>query len=214
MIMKYYRSLPMPLYSLFTTICLLLSSSNLNAKATPNLSISVEGTNIELEWRTAKDEKAGNFELQRSLNGEEFLSLGSQQLIEQKDYGIIYTYTDLKVMELGLPKFFYRLKYTSLAGETSYSEIQEVATFSTEKKLSVIGHRKIGKQKYTIHFKGQGKVQMSVLSMLGQVKFKQTYPKMKGSKTIYLFTENWKPGSYVIDLKQGNHRSRYKFVLP
>lgn len=207
------RSLSSPLYCLLIFTYLISTAFTARAFPTPALTISVEGTNIELEWRIKHDEKVGSFELERSLNGEEFISLGSQQLIQNKKYGIIYTYTDMKAIKLGLPKFFYRLKHTALSGEVSFSEIREVSTSSHNKELSVIGHNKSGKQKYTIHFKGHGKVNMSVLSMLGEVKFKQNYSKMSGAKTIHIFTENWKPGSYIIDLKQGKKRSRYKFIL-
>lgn len=213
MFSKYYHSLPSPLYSLLLFTILLFTSFAAHAIAIPPLTVSVEGTEIELEWRIQYNEKVGSFELERSINGQEFVSLGTQQLIQRKKHGLIYTYTDMKALKLGLPKFFYRLKHTALSGEISYSEIREVATSSYNHALSVVGFKKAGKQKYTIHFKGQGKVNMSVLSMLGEIKFKQNYPHMDGAKTIHIFTENWKSGTYVIDLKQGQKRCRYKFVI-
>lgn len=207
------RSLPSPLYTLLLSTYLLATTATAHAIPIPNLSVSVEGTEIELEWRIPHDEKVGSFELERSINGEEFVSLGTQQLIQNKKHGLVYTYTDMKAIKLGLPKFFYRLKHTALSGEVSYSEVREVATSAYNNSLSVVGFKKAGKQRYTIHFKGQGKVSMSVLSMLGEIKFKQNYARMDGAKTIHIFTENWKTGTYVIDLKQGKKRARYKFVL-
>ncbi|MEM6803296.1 MAG: T9SS type A sorting domain-containing protein, partial [Bacteroidota bacterium] len=124
------------------------------------------------------------------------------------------SYTDSKVLGLGLPKFFYRLKYNAPDGKVYYGEVREVGSLAPKKEISLIGHQQIGKNKYNIHFNARGKVNMSVINMLGQVKFKQKYQNLEGPKTIYLFTENWESGAYVIDLKQGQKRTRYKFVLP
>lgn len=214
MIIQNFRSFFMPLCYLCLAMFVSHSSFAKTAPAVPDLSISINGNSIELEWRIPVDQQKGNFELERSLNGEEFISLGTQQLVEEKKYGIIYSFTDEKAMSLGLPKFFYRLKYNSPTGESAYSEVTEVSTLSSKKELSLIGYNQVDKQKYIVHFKGKGKVQMSVINMLGQVKFKQKYNNLKGSKTIYLFTKNWESGAYVIDLKQGQKRARYKFVLP
>lgn len=80
-----------------------------------------DGAYVHLNWTTANEINVSRFEVQRSLTGEGFNSVGA---VAASDHGHIYTYTDTAAEDRS---WFYRLKMIDMDGKYSFSRVISLA---------------------------------------------------------------------------------------
>ncbi|MEO6169251.1 MAG: T9SS type A sorting domain-containing protein, partial [Chitinophagales bacterium] len=88
--------------------------------------VSLTNGNSLLEWNTASEYNSHFFEIERSLDGVVFETIG---LVDAAGFSTLaknYFYTDHNVSELGSIKIFYRLRMVDLDNTFSYSAVRWV----------------------------------------------------------------------------------------
>ena len=78
---------------------------------------------VLLEWRSAMEENSYSFEIQRSLNGRDFTTIGQ---VKAAGMAAGYNYTDYAIDSLGVHKLFYRLRMVDIDQTASVSKIVPV----------------------------------------------------------------------------------------
>lgn len=98
-----------------------------NNKALPVTLLNFTGnhskTDVLLNWQTAQEINAGNYFIERSLDGVDFIGIGSVQATGNSAIKQSYSYIDANVAALNTTKLYYRLKITDKDGDFSYSKL-------------------------------------------------------------------------------------------
>ena len=91
----------------------------------------VKDRNTLLDWSTASEKNSDMFEVERSTNGKEFVSIGKTKAAGNSTNVQLYNFTDKNSAGLGFDKLYYRIKQTDKDGKVDYSKIRAVS-FLTE----------------------------------------------------------------------------------
>lgn len=98
-----------------------------NNKALPVTLLNFTGnrskTDVLLNWQTAQEINAGNYFVERSINGTDFTGIGSVRATGNSAIKQSYSYIDANMAALNTTKLYYRLKITDKDGDFSYSKI-------------------------------------------------------------------------------------------
>lgn len=81
----------------------------------------LQGNNSLLQWATVNEQQNSHFNVQRSLHGNDFVSIGKVGAAngsKQNDY----SYIDAGITSLGVDKMYYRLQQVDLDGKSTYSK--------------------------------------------------------------------------------------------
>lgn len=79
---------------------------------------------IQLNWKTAQEVNTSHFNIQRSVEGNTFKTVGTTKASGLSS--ATYTFTDLRAHDLGVNKVFYRLQISDKDGGITYSSIAVV----------------------------------------------------------------------------------------
>ncbi|MEM6630744.1 MAG: T9SS type A sorting domain-containing protein [Bacteroidota bacterium] len=85
------------------------------------------GKNASLTWSTASEENASHFDVQRSIDGIQFETLGSVAAMGNTQDISSYTFMDKAALDK-LSIYYYRLKQVDLDGKSTYSKIISLET--------------------------------------------------------------------------------------
>ncbi len=99
-----------------------------------------QGTDALLHWTTASEINASHFEVERSIDGRNWMHVGAQEAKGRGVGHVDYTFTDMDVYRFGavIRSFYYRLRMVDRDGAYEYSAMKNVT------------------------FKGKGNVQLEV----------------------------------------------------
>ncbi|MEL7531948.1 MAG: SdrD B-like domain-containing protein [Bacteroidota bacterium] len=84
------------------------------------------GQSVELNWTTASEENTYGFDIERSIDGLLFNSIGQVAAIGNSVDLQTYDWQDQSIANLDFPKLYYRLKMVDLDGSFTYSQIESV----------------------------------------------------------------------------------------
>lgn len=85
-----------------------------------NIQATTEKKTVKLSWRTASEDNASHYSIERSLNGERFQAVDNVPATGSRDSETGYTYTDQHPVT---GDNFYRLKMVDLDGTFGYSPV-------------------------------------------------------------------------------------------
>jgi hypothetical protein len=166
------------------------------------------GNNILLSWSTANEVNNKNFEIQRSLNGTDFITIGSVN----PNSAYKYNFTDINIAS-ATNTFYYRLKQNDKDGSFNYSSIAKVnrkagngfiATAINPAKDNIVLQLQSNRER---------KVQINVMNDIGQVMLKQTLSIMQGSSSITIDGSNGlSKGNYFVQLSFGDEKQTIKVM--
>ncbi|GAB2852407.1 T9SS type A sorting domain-containing protein [Hymenobacter ruber] len=91
---------------------------------------AVKNVDAALLWHTAQEKNNDHFEVERSLNGTDFVKIGEVKGQGSKTTATEYALTDAGIGPKAKGLVYYRLKQVDTDGETSYSPVRTV-TFTT-----------------------------------------------------------------------------------
>lgn len=92
----------------------------------------VIGDKVSLSWATATETNNAGFEIQRSINNNEFVTVGFVEGKGTTTERQFYSYID----NISGSKFYYRLKQVDFNGSFEYSDVVEVSTVAKKFSLS------------------------------------------------------------------------------
>ena len=168
--------------------------------------------NISLVWNTENEVNVKQFIVERSLNGMEFLPLGSVSATN-KDRAI-YTYNDRDAISIaGKEKLFYRLQMIDNDGKISYSNIVAVYPIKNSAGLSVYPNPVHGHQLNVRVVNPFQTMQIKIMDASGRV-YKMI--NKNGMNTRGQFTINVTDlanGVYVLKAEANNETYIKQFVI-
>jgi hypothetical protein len=184
-----------------------------NGTGLPVSWISVKGINAEnhaiISWSTASEEGNQFFDLQRSLDGKTFESIGN---VDSKgSLGGNYSFTDQNASILGTT-LYYRIKQVDFNGASSYSVVVAV-NFNQNGVVigSVYPNPVQDVLNVSISTSKSEIATLSILDVTGKLVQKETKSLGKGSSTLQISTSSLPQGIYFLNVISNGILSTEKF---
>ncbi|MEL6676190.1 MAG: PA14 domain-containing protein [Bacteroidota bacterium] len=172
-----------------------------------------EGTQVVLDWVTAKEQNNDRFEIERSANGTDFNSILEVASVGDTEKEQAYRAFDEEPLQ---GKSFYRLKQVDKDGTFSHSHIVEVyfgqdwaQTFpnplSEDRQLQVQFFQKRNKELRTT---------VEIFNMKGEVMHQQTLQVSPGQDLYQVNLQGLARGMYILRLRDKDQQLTQKLVIP
>ena len=167
-----------------------------------------------LQWTTSGEFNIENFEIQRSFNGTDFITVGEVQPRGRIGTTTQYEFTD-NLNNISANTFFYRLLIEEKDGKISYSKI---LLFRRETKdgnnISISPNPVTGMAAVTINYSSQTQAEFRVVDMNGKIVLRQKNTIVQGNNSINIAgMENLRPGFYLLQAITKDHKLTTAFVI-
>jgi hypothetical protein len=160
---------------------------------------TANGCSAVLTWKTAVEENVKHFEVQYSLNGKDFHTVGQ---VAAGAATKTYSYTNEQNGGTG----YYQLKTVDANGTYGYSPVVSVQTTCAETNVVVFPNP----VKDYVKIKGvQAGTSIYVVNTAGQTVLRTT---ASDSGVQLLNTQRLAPGAYIIVTEKNNQRQQFKIV--
>jgi len=184
------------------TTWLILSAAVLPINLT-TFTAQKNSNSIAVQWQTSSEVNAAYYNVERSYDGQTFASIASVNAKNASSNS--YTYNDLSGISLTNSYTYYRLKSVDVNGNFKYSSIVKVAN-GKETKVTVFPNPATN----FVTISGlNSKDEIRLLSIDGKVLSQQTNT---GAQSMVMSIEKYKPGTYIIQVKNDTEVSQQKFV--
>lgn len=167
--------------------------------------------NIALEWTTENEIAIEKFELQRSIDGIHFTTLGASPSKGQSTTTQKYQWIDETVNFNTL--YYYRIKIIESSHKSTFSSIEsaylvkEIAT-----TISLQPNPTSDKVTLFIQDASTAPMTISIYNQLGQQVFVATYPVSQSNNLISLDLSTYNKGIYVVEVVQNNEIHTSKII--
>ncbi|MCP4441701.1 MAG: T9SS type A sorting domain-containing protein [Aureispira sp.] len=171
---------------------------------------------VKLMWETAAEENLNYFEIQRSIDGLNFETLGQVQAVGSSRTQQIYDWLDT---EIGQAAYYYRLKIVEFGGGTRYSELMHIQTpcgaYQGQSGIVEL-YPNPTKGNLNIKFHNSQKTELPaavhVLDVLGKVVLQSNQKIATGTQLIQLDLKSIPAGTYTIEFRNEHWSTVKKFV--
>jgi hypothetical protein len=166
-------------------------------------------TNVNLQWTVSENEGTDKFEVERSIDGNNFLSaalvLGTERSGSEN-----YQYAE----NTNAGKIFYRLKMTDKSGQITYSKILVFQTTSlTDAKILIINNPVSDKLTMSFESANNQVVDIRILDMSGRIVQSNRINSYKGNNLLsFSLPSTLNKGIYLVSLFDGAKQMTTKFV--
>lgn len=167
----------------------------------------------QLNWQTAQEINTSHFEIERSIDGNNFMKVGSENASGNSTNNRDYIYNDkLPATIQSLSKIYYRLKSVDLDGRFTYSDI--VTILLNKKMEQLIVFPNPAKEKINIQttITKAGKGFVNILDGTGKIVLKKEINLNAGSNAFPLNISLLKAGTYFLKMQVGNEIFERGFV--
>ncbi len=173
---------------------------------------SVSGHDIVLNWKTASETNNYGFEVQKSNDGVNFLTLGFVKGSGNSSSGSAYSYTDRQMNG----KSYYRLKQIDFDGTFAYSKVIETENYSVTGYQLYQNYPNPFNPVTTISFNmaAAGEAEVSVYSSLGEkvgTLLKGTIS--AGKHSVEFSSVGLSSGVYIYEMKAAGYTLRNKMII-
>ncbi|HQV77807.1 MAG TPA: T9SS type A sorting domain-containing protein [Chitinophagales bacterium] len=179
--------------------------------------VSFIGYNVDnkinkLEWKTASENNTATFEIEKSVDGNSWNTIGTQKAAGNSSIEINYSYDDVNPI---IGNNYYRLRILDNDATFEFSNVINipVENISTEGIMSLYPNPTNDNVNIVINSNSNYSTDISIINLLGQEMLSIPINISKGTSTIHLNTNELASGTYMIYLL-GNNSTLYrqKFV--
>jgi hypothetical protein len=168
------------------------------------------GNEVKLSWKDAGERNVSYFTIQRSFNGNDFVSLGTIQA-KNGTGSNAYDYAD-NIEKTNAAKIYYRLKVFDKDQSYLYSKILPVALSIYTGTLKVFPNP--AKDQLFVLFKKQStsKAELQITDILGKVIYSNTINNAQQNNMAIADISSLSKGIYYVALISGNDIQRAQFI--
>ena len=157
--------------------------------------------NALLTWRTTNEQNMSRYNIQRSLNGKSFITIGSTTV--KNLFSNYYTYTDFNIDQYHTNKIYYRLQQVDNDGKQSVSKT-EIITISNKTNLIVSPNPFTNKLQLSVASDNETTAIVTITNMTGAVMVNNKVNLSSGTNTLNYKTASWPSGEYIVKLQPMN----------
>ncbi|HVB04299.1 MAG TPA: T9SS type A sorting domain-containing protein, partial [Chitinophagaceae bacterium] len=173
----------------------------------------LNGDNVNLNWNTLSELNNDHFDVQRSLDGQYFTTIGTVKGSGTTNIPQQYSYTD-NILKISAPVLYYRLNQVNFDGTSAFSKIVEVKVNSSNIRVTNIYPNPFMDQvQLQMQFNNSGTALINLYSPAGTQVYSTQQTVISGDNTFTLGNlANLPRGMYIIEVKLGNSVYRDKLL--
>ncbi|MGI8952291.1 MAG: T9SS type A sorting domain-containing protein [Chitinophagaceae bacterium] len=145
-----------------------------------------QGSNIQVDWTSLNEVNISHYEVEKSLNGTNFTTIGTEAAIKNGQPYVDYRFTDIHPAS---GNNFYRIKVVNADGTVAYTNIADVVMGEARPNIAVYPNP-VTIRNFTVQLTNlpAGKYTLQLYNNLGQLIISKTveHPGGSASQTIYL----------------------------
>ncbi len=170
-----------------------------------SLKATLENNKVKINWTTTKEVNNKGFDVERSLDGAHFTSIG---FVEAGKENVTnnYSLTDAQVSPNN--KYYYRLKQVDVNGKYAYSSIVSVVYLDTKKWFSIHPNPVTDKLIINKNIAGNQKAEIEIDDASGKTVYKSTL----NMNQLSIATSNWSKGVYMVKISTNEGVTTTKIV--
>jgi hypothetical protein len=188
--------------------------------STPVTFISFNGEqlnkNVDLHWYTAAEMNSRFFEVERSYDGTNFISINKLDAAGNSSNLRSYSYTDYGIVE-SASKVYYRIKEVDIDGTAAYTNI--IAMIFEGEILNISHSNPVTDQKLVLTIKylsslnEGGDLSIVLFDALGKKVLEEKHSINKGVNEIVMDIANLSKGFYILKAKEGVNTITSKLII-
>jgi hypothetical protein len=164
---------------------------------------------IQLNWSTASELNNSHFNIERSVDGKEFLSIGEVKGASTSHDVINYSFTDNQPSK---GTNYYQLRQTDFDGASTVSKI--VAVTMEGKKFEIVHVKPVDHTLVIeIYSPVNGSSEVMVMDLTGRIIAKETINLSEGINSASISTKNLSPGIHLVKVSGGQNSVSKKFIF-
>lgn len=167
------------------------------------------GSSVKLDWATKTEFNSNYFEIQKSIDGENFLTVESVLSKGSSSSGASYTFTDRSITE---GTVYYRLKQVDQNGEYEFSRTVSVTVEKSTNDFSVFPNPSEGTFINVASLNSGEEVSLSIFREDGSLQYQTAIVSTEGMMRIEPAAKLL-PGTYIVRLTSNGSVSQKRFVV-
>ncbi len=157
-------------------------------------------SSVDLVWETANERNLDHFEVQRSVDGGDFVNIGTALAkgagrYQMTDYDVPYN-----------TPVFYRLKMQDIDGQFDYSKVETVTLLSDIVDLQIVPNPVKGIGLLQFNAVNETNVKLHLTNTLGEVVISRDFTAQKGFNDLELNLSHLPKGIYILTVESGEQR--------
>jgi hypothetical protein len=176
-----------------------------------NFSGMANGKNIMLSWATAEEINFRQINLQRSMDGSDFKTIG---MIEGRGQHAPanYTYTDWNARSLYSGRLLYRLEMMNNDGSSEFSNVVLIPSDKTNGQLQVFPNPVAGRLYANKPLARSEKAFLEIISAQGSVMIQSQIELQPGNNAIETDVRSLSAGVYLLVIKTSGDIRSIRFI--
>lgn len=168
--------------------------------------------NVNVQWSTAQEDHVEHYEIERSLNGANFLLVG-KMVAANSNRTEHYSFTDITSGITGA--LYYRLKMVDKDGQFKYSAVKTITKEQNGEMVKVFPTilRKGEALQLQVITAGNSRIIYTLFDNAGRELSKGVISSTGASTTRLINTRNLSAGMYVIQISQATKKQSIQFVI-
>ena len=165
---------------------------------------------VSLNWTVASNETTDHFEVERSIDGNNF-STAALVFATEKTGDESYQYSELMSAE----KVFYRLRMTDKSQDVTYSKVLvfQAAAATANNDIRIMNNPVNDKLSFSFQSGKNQQVEIKVIDMMGRTMMKQNISAYQGTNVVSMpLNSAFQSGIYIVDMTTGTEHFSTKFV--
>ena len=165
-----------------------------------------------LQWEVEAEEDIHHYQIERSIDGQQWLIVGSEKPTSIQSPRKIYTHTSWEF--LNNLEVYYRLKIVDLDGAFQYAPVIRVSCIDTQPVFTIYPNPvDSGSFTLTLDNPGYSPVVIHITNVLGKTVFKKELTIAQGIHDWTIDTANWPKGWYTASLHTRDWLTSEKLVI-
>jgi hypothetical protein len=170
-----------------------------------NLTAALNGSDVQLNWKTQSEINSSYFVIERSTDGINFNAIGNKQAAGNSNIELSYDYLDLN---MNVPAYTYRLKLVDIDGHYTYSNIAIVRKTGGVKGVRVFPNPV--QSQVNIEFSNaKGNYEITIYNQLGQNVMSRNATIASTVQYVNMEKGTLAPGSYLISARNTETNEKY-----
>lgn len=171
---------------------------------------------VKLRWETGWERNSSHFEVERSLEGKHFDSIGQVKAVGESAQLRVYEFVDENALEELAGKVYYRLRQVDIDGTFSYSAVQVVDLPAQPIKLIGIGPNPFSDQlRIQVHSTQARIFRLRLLNSQGVSVLEQEFRVPRGAENELIFlqlSQQLKAGMYIMEVYSQEHHQLVRLL--
>lgn len=159
---------------------------------------ALQGNATLLQWETANETNTAHFEVERSIDNNNFAAIGTVDANGNSTTTIQYSYVDNDAANQPANVIYYRLKIVDIDGSYTYSNTITISLADIAGRVSVYPNPAVHEVKLSVSAASDGKAQWKIVDNSGRVVMQSSMNLKKGNNNTMININKLAGGIYYL----------------